>query len=71
MAAVSYHPLIVRPKYGEQISNVKPLTAVCPVRVRWSNPDVKVCVVRFPPSIEILTYEGFMTFCSVTGTDSK
>ena len=47
MAAASYHPRIVSPKYG-QTGNVKPLTAnrrSLSFAVKWPNLDLKVSVV--------------------------
>ena len=47
MAAASYHPRIVSPKYG-QTGNVKPLTANCrslSFAVEWPNLDLKVSIV--------------------------
>ena len=48
MAAVSYHPRIVSPKYG-QTGNVIPLTANrgLPFAVRWPNLDLKVSKKSF------------------------
>ena len=45
MAAASYRPRILIPKYG-QTDNVKPLTANCglPFAVRWPNLDLKVSI---------------------------
>ena len=47
MAAASYHPRIVSPKYG-QTGNVKPLTAnrrSLSFAVKWPNLDLKVSIV--------------------------
>ena len=47
MAAASYHPRIVSPKYG-QTGNVKPLTAnrrSLSFAVKWPNFDLKVSIV--------------------------
>ena len=48
MAATSYHPRILSPKY-RQTGNVKPLTANCSLSfaVKWPNLDHKVSVVKF------------------------
>ena len=47
MAAVSYHPWILSPKYG-QMSNVKPLTAnrSLSFAVKWPNLDLKVFYIE-------------------------
>ena len=46
MAAASYHPRILIPKYG-QMDNVKPLTANrgLPFAVRWPNLDLKISIL--------------------------
>ena len=48
MAAASYYPRILIPKY-EQTDNVKPLTANrgLPFAVRWPNFDLKVSNIVF------------------------